>query len=123
MLRHLKVTSIKFSVLLNSEIAVEEFIENSGNLTLPLQSKEIEYSFEYLVPEVENETNITFVVYAVNERGNPYELSCTTKIEIPEKIAPDLGYLEVYGGGDTIVTMECMLLTKVLVIYQVELLE
>ena len=63
-----------------------------------MQSKEIEYSFEYLVPEVENETNITFVVYAVNERGNPYELSCTTKIEIPEKIAPDLGYLEVYGG-------------------------
>ena len=54
--------------------------------------------FRISCSEVENETNITFVVYAVNERGNPYELSCTTKIEIPEKIAPDLGYLEVYGG-------------------------
>ena len=93
-----KVVSIKFSILLNSEIALEEFIENNGNLTLPLQSEEISYSYEYLVPEVDNETNIAFIVYAVNERGNPYELTCNTKIEIPEKIPPDLGYLEVYGG-------------------------
>ena len=93
-----KVTSIKFSILLNTEIVVEEFTENNGNLTLPLQSQEVDYTYEYLVPEVDNETNIAFVVYAVNERGNPYELSCNTTIEIPEKIPPDLGVLEVYAG-------------------------
>ena len=52
------------------------------------------------MPDQENAENISFSVYAVNERGNPYELSCNSQVDIPEKIAPDLGTLEVYGSYD-----------------------
>ena len=93
-----RITTINFKLSLNEVIEVEDLIENNPNLALPGKSEEIAYSYEYVVPDIQNPTNINFSVYAVNERGNPKEQICSTSLVLPERTVPDLKKLEVYAG-------------------------
>ena len=93
-----RITTIGFQLSLNEEIEFENLIENNPNLVLPGKAEEIAYSYEYVVPDTQDPTIITFSVYAVNERGNPKEQICNTSLILPERIFPDLNTLEVYAG-------------------------
>ena len=91
-----EVTSVKYQIDLNGNFVVDDSIENNS-LALPGLAKNSSYEYIYTIPSVSESTDVTFTVTAINQRGNESSVKCISSIEI-DKIAPDMGTLEVYAG-------------------------